>query len=211
MSSKIEEEEVGFREQFEDPLFPELALDFKWTVWEQWSESGGKSHYAGAMQKVACFHDMITFWQVWNNLPHADPKNFFAFPAEDMAFKVPFYRIGGSFKRINSIAVFKAGIKPEWEDKANQHGGEYSLKVQAGPEVIGDIWSEIVLSAVSGEFPSANRLTGVRIVDKNQIYKIEIWTDFKNGAWTDQQVKIEEIIGKRVDWSRKVEFWPHDQ
>ena len=68
-----------------------------------------------------------------------------------------------------------------------------------------------MLSAVSGEFPRANSLTGVRIVDKNQIYKIEIWTDFKNGPWPDQQEKIEEIIGKRVDWSRKVEFWPHDQ
>ena len=128
-----------------------------------------------------------------------------------MTFKAPFYHIASSFKRINSIAVFKTGIKPEWEDKANQHGGEYSLKVSAGPEAIGDIWAEIVLSAVSGEFPDAHTLTGVRIVDKNQVYKLELWTEFRNGPRPQQQAKIEDIIGKRVDWTRKVEFWKHDQ
>ena len=57
----------------------ELMLKYQWTIWEQYEvESGADADYEKSMRKVASFKNIISFWQIWNNLPHSNPsKNFF--------------------------------------------------------------------------------------------------------------------------------------
>ena len=69
-----------FDEQFEDPIAPELELGAQWTIWEHYESFGGKqpsSSFEENMQKIACFGSVISFWQVWQNLPISDVTKFF--------------------------------------------------------------------------------------------------------------------------------------
>lgn len=57
----------------------ELRLGSPWVLWEQWKldkKDGGD--YDKALKKVAAFHDVVTFWQVWNTLEHANLTKCFS-------------------------------------------------------------------------------------------------------------------------------------
>jgi hypothetical protein len=55
-------------------------LRYKWVIWENWQKqsTGEESkEYVSNMQPVAEFDNAISFWQVWNAVPHADPSHYF--------------------------------------------------------------------------------------------------------------------------------------
>ena len=69
-------------------------LKYQWTIWEQYEvQSGNDEDYKKSMRKVASFKDIISFWKIWNNLPHSDPHNFFM-TKKDGEQQVQFYKIG---------------------------------------------------------------------------------------------------------------------
>ena len=105
---------------------PELKLPFRWTLWEQYEIKDSKD-YRKTMTKVACFEDLLSFWKIWNNVPHRDPANFFAFTDEDGTTKNKFYPINDREVKINTLSLFITGIDPEWEDPINAKGGQFSL------------------------------------------------------------------------------------
>ncbi len=58
-------------------------LAHKWVIWEHWQNLGGRTvkgqtadDYKKDLKKVAEFDNLVTFWQLWHCLPHADPSNF---------------------------------------------------------------------------------------------------------------------------------------
>ena len=75
-------------EQSEEEIEMEklTRLDNKWVIWENWKSAKPKGHDKGDgkyllnMQSVAEFDNLISFWKVWNSLPHSDPGNFFVDP-----------------------------------------------------------------------------------------------------------------------------------
>ena len=67
------------KEKFDDVICDELKLK-EWAFFEHYediSEGVKSSQYLANLQKVAWFNDIISFWQVWNNLPINDLKNYF--------------------------------------------------------------------------------------------------------------------------------------
>ena len=62
-------------------------LEHKWVIWENWKSAkpkgGDKSEgkYLLNMQSIAEFDNLVSFWRVWNTLPHSDPGNFFTDPS----------------------------------------------------------------------------------------------------------------------------------
>ena len=75
-------------EKFSEVLSDELKVG-EWTLWEHYDEIKSEvdntqktskqdlSTYKSNSQKVAWFNDIISFWQVWQNLPFRDLKKFF--------------------------------------------------------------------------------------------------------------------------------------
>jgi hypothetical protein len=61
-------------------LAEELRLD-EWTLWEHYESMAPQkdkdAQYLQGFKKIAWFNDVISYWQVWNNLPVSDLKNFF--------------------------------------------------------------------------------------------------------------------------------------
>lgn len=163
-------------EVFEEPKIPELALNHKWTIWEL-LEAKGHGSYSAGMEKVAWFGDVVTFWQAWNTIPHSDPANFFAFQKEGKSY-TNYYEIKGSHEKVSTLAMFKTGIHPEWEDATNKNGGEYATKVGVDIEVTKQIWTTLVFDLVTSNFPATDRVCGIRIVDKGRNLKVELWVDY---------------------------------
>ena len=139
-------------EVFEDPPLPDLAFNHRWTVWEQYENKGMKD-YVDTMMKVAWFGDAITFWRVWNKIPHSDPKNFFSFYKDGKQY-VNYYEIKGDSQKVTCLSLFKTGVDPAWEDKVNKKGGEFATKVEADKEKVKKIWNLMVLDMVTDNFPS---------------------------------------------------------
>jgi len=154
-----------------------LAHD--WVMWEDVKSvtkkmvKGQKADaYLKELRKVAEFADLISFWQLWNNIPHNDPTNFFTVEDEStLKLKVSQYL----FKRFNSImpqsessdptrvvaiAIFQKGIEPLWEDPHNVNGGDiYVTRKNDLKEDSKKYWDKLVLLVIGGTFPYAENVT----------------------------------------------------
>ena len=83
------------------------------------------------------------------------------------------------------MSLFEANIEPQWEDPTNKYGGEFRVDFQAPIKKVQEIWEMLVFKAVTGEFPDADKIAGVRILDKSTnerpgSFRIEIWTKFSD-------------------------------
>ncbi|CAI2376962.1 unnamed protein product [Moneuplotes crassus] len=198
-------------ETFEKPLIPDLALNHNWTIWELLDTKGGGS-YSSGMEKVAWFGDIITFWKAWNQIPHSDPKNFFSFTREGKSY-ANYYEVKGSAMKISTLAMFKSGIHPAWEDATNKNGGEYAAKVDTNAEATCKVWSSLVFDLVTSNFPATDRVCGIRIVDKGRILKVELWVDYGLRKYCDaakaQEERMIEICREAGTSGIKFDFQAH--
>src|SRR5947208_2301977 len=69
-----------FEEKYEEPLTPELKFPHEWMFIEQYESFDGKKqdfdNYKANMQELACFNDIVSFWQCWNNVDLKDLKKY---------------------------------------------------------------------------------------------------------------------------------------
>lgn len=87
-------------------------------------------------------------------------------------------------RQIDAFSVFKKGIKPAWEDPANQNGSELSTKkIVISAETIDTWWENMVLGVIGETIEEDNEICGCRVADKSQVkaanprimYKMELW------------------------------------
>ena len=72
-------------EVFQEPLAPEFHLGRSWVLWEHYDPAPGASYkkkataasWAASAVKLAWFHDIVTFWQLWQGLPFSSLERFF--------------------------------------------------------------------------------------------------------------------------------------
>jgi translation initiation factor 4E len=78
-----------------------LSLEHEWVLWYDEGSPKGQSHadYENSMKRLGSFATIQDFWRYWNNIV-------------DIA-KFPDY---------SNLRMFKVGIKPMWEDRANIEG-----------------------------------------------------------------------------------------
>ena len=195
---------VKFEEQFEEAKYPELAFADNWTLYEQYDMAKG-SDYSDSTRKVACFNDLVSFWKVWNTIPHSDPLNFvqyFAGEGEDHEFKgktvAKHYIVKGAPKKISALSLFKTGIEPAWEDPVNAKGGEFSITTSCSKEDIKTVWDNLVLETISSDFPSSEKVCGLRLLDKHTNFRVEVWVSHNSdNGYTiipKQQERLRQIF-----------------
>lgn len=206
----IDASKVKFTEQFEELKFPELAFADNWTLWEQY-ETKDSANYQDTMEKVACFNDPISFWKVWNTVPHSNPLNFIHYFDEEGANRIvaKHYVVKGSEQKISSVSLFKTGIEPAWEDPVNLKGGEFSMKIKCDKEDIKPIWEGIILEVISGNFPHSDQVCGIRMLDKAQMFKVEIWVKYPSiddESFLSQNARLKELVETH---DAEISFYPH--
>ena len=175
-----------------------IPLKHTWALWEQLQQSGtpgqvdpapGASNpaqtasYTDLTAKVVTISDVQTFWRFFANLPQ---------PSQILGESKKIVRQdteNGPTNTLAALMLFKDGIRPEWEDPANNKGGHFQFNLQlertrnTKETMLGsgikegasnsswltqtdEYWNNIVLGLVGGTLDPEDFVTGVRLVDK---------------------------------------------
>mmetsp|Transcript_84769 Transcript_84769/g.245091 ORF Transcript_84769/g.245091 Transcript_84769/m.245091 type:complete len:252 (-) Transcript_84769:139-894(-) len=174
---------------------PELSAT--WVIWEQHKQSKDSSKdYAEAMKQIVSFSTAKEFWGCWSHLPQ---------PSELLEGKKFVRETRGSRDIVDSIAIFRKGIQPEWEDPQNANGGHFQLTLKPGKVtggLIDELWNNVVLGMVSDYIEPASMITGVRLVDKldakgnKAVLRIELWfNEMDDESKSGGQGKVYDLRG----------------
>lgn len=75
--------------------------------------------------------------------------------------------------------LFRKGVRPEWEDSQNKHGGKWAwtAREKKGP-ALNDQWLQVMLSAIGEtlEDEEDNEVMGVVVNIRKGFYRIGLWT-----------------------------------
>src|SRR5690606_22524427 len=75
--------------------------------------------------------------------------------------------------------LFKAGIRPEWEDVQNKHGGKWAYQFKDKHNTdIDALWLQTMLAAIGEtlENEGDNEVMGVVVNVRKAFYRIGVWT-----------------------------------
>jgi len=151
-----------------------------WTLWFTKPPSGkGESSWNDLLKEVVTFDSVEEFWGIYNNITKTS----------DLALKSDYH-------------LFKAGIRPEWEDIQNKHGGKWSYQFKDKRAVpIDERWLHVMLAAIGETLESENdkEITGVVVNVRKAFFRIGVWTKStgsgKNGGGGSKETLME--IGRK--------------
>ena len=88
--------------------------------------------------------------------------------------------------------LFKKGIKPMWEDKANANGGKWVLTMKNNPQLLDRCWNWLAMALVGEDLDEGDEICGAVVSLRSKVDRIQLWTRSKDD--------IEKIngIGKKM-------------
>ncbi|KAG9237440.1 translation initiation factor Eif4e [Amylocarpus encephaloides] len=131
-------------------------LMHKWTLWFTKPPSGKGDNWNDLLKEVITFNSVEEFWGVYNNIA----------PTGELALKSDYH-------------LFKEGVRPEWEDIQNKHGGKWSYQFREKKNVpIDELWLHIMLAAIGEtlEDETDGEVMGVVVNVRKGFYRIGVWT-----------------------------------
>jgi len=189
-------------EEIKELLTKELPLRYTWAIWEQIMQptDGKSSQYSDATHKVSTFNSVQKFWKLWNHMPQ---------PSKLLEQKRMVREQPDGLHVIDAIMIFRDGIRPEWEDKANAQGGhfQFQLKPAVGGGQLDEYWNNLILGMIGATIEPAGMITGARLVDKLSgpraagVVRLEVWfTNYDDTqAVTALRKNVEKCMATRLD------------
>lgn len=96
-------------------------------------------------------------------------------------------------ERNSNYHLFKAGIKPMWEDAANAGGGKWVLTMKNNPALLDRCWSWLAMALVGEELEEgADIICGAVVSLRSKVDRIQVWTRVKD------DVERLNAIGKKL-------------
>ncbi|KAF1949890.1 eukaryotic translation initiation factor 4E [Byssothecium circinans] len=154
-----------------------------WTLWFTKPPSGKGDNWAELLKEVISFDSVEEFWGIYNNIT----------PTSDLALKSDYH-------------LFKKGVRPEWEDSQNKHGGKWAFQFKDKKSInIDALWLHVMLAAIGEnlEDEDDNEVMGVVVNVRKGFYRIGLWTrtvgkaDQSKGRTPEQGKEALQKIGKR--------------
>jgi translation initiation factor 4E len=172
-----------------------------WTVWEH-HKGGASNNYGTNMKKLGDFSTVEGFWRFFNHVPW--PSQIFTTEEGSKRF---------NDREVEGISLFKRGIRPEWEDPRNMHGGEFFVRKQLNVSQLDQWWENLIMGTVGELIDPADVLCGVRIVDKSVkgkiLYRLEIWFSCSEKSDRDLVERIKDNTVTAMNTSVKLEYKDH--
>jgi len=145
----------------------QIKLNDKWVVY--FHSKNTTKLYNDNTLKLIEIDNIATFWGTFNNIPK--PTQMFYDGVNAKILK-------STGETPGAISFFRKNVFPAWEDKYNIDGFEWSIK-RFNDKNIDNMWINLLVSIIGGEFEHSEILNGVRIVDCSYeykiIYRIEFW------------------------------------
>jgi translation initiation factor 4E len=148
-------------------------LNDQWKFWLILVTRGdGPQQYV--IEEIVTVTTLDNFFQFYQTLPHPD-----------------------ELKTVNqkrpSLALFRQGIKPAWEDHRNAKGGAFAFRLPSAE--VNRVWEALLFHIVGGSFDEvvgpANKCLGIVVGPKWEDYGVEIW--------------MEKVVQKDNEFYRKIE------
>jgi hypothetical protein len=204
--------ESAITKTVKDTINPEMKKDIpynavkfgnSWTFWETYTSKTVEIDYNDSNKLIFKWDDLITFFQFWNKYPGKDIKNIL-FDGNNVKY---FF---SEKYRINSMNIFKEGIKPMWEDEQNKGGKYYQMDYQIKKEDMDDFsklardhWKKLALCTMGGTIPNADYINGIRFVDKTDfkrgriiMFRIEVWV--KKNMEENKLKELEKYLSENL-------------
>lgn len=131
-------------------------LMHKWTLWFTKPASGKGDNWNDLLKEVITFNSVEEFWGIYNNIA----------PVSELALKSDYH-------------LFKAGVRPEWEDSQNKHGGKWSYSFREKRSIdIDDLWLHTLLAAIGETLESEEdgEVMGVVVNVRKAFFRVGVWT-----------------------------------
>ncbi|RYP41373.1 hypothetical protein DL768_010506 [Monosporascus sp. mg162] len=131
-------------------------LQNKWTLWFTKPSSGKGDNWNDLLKEIITFNSVEEFWGIYNNIA----------PVSELAMKSDYH-------------LFKEGVRPEWEDPQNKHGGKWSYSFKEKRSIdINDLWLHTMLAAIGEtlEDEDDGEVMGVVVNVRKGFYRIGVWT-----------------------------------
>ncbi|RKU48340.1 eukaryotic translation initiation factor 4E [Coniochaeta pulveracea] len=128
----------------------------RWTLWFTKPASGKGDNWNDLLKEVITFESVEEFWGVYNNIA----------PVSSLALKSDYH-------------LFKEGVRPEWEDPQNKHGGKWSYSFKDKRSVdIDELWLHTMLAAIGEtlEDEEDGEVMGVVVNVRKAFFRIGVWT-----------------------------------
>ena len=176
-----------------------------WTLWEKpvSNHSNDHDHYQSATRCLSRITNIEEFWKYWLCVPQ--PSELF----EGKHFVRESDTTVGALVQIDTLMLFREGVRPEWEDPANSTGGhlQYMFKTTGiNPALLDEYWNNIAMGLLGGMIEPCDMVTGIRLLDKSTVgrnngVRIEVWfRDFHETEKINQlRQSLENCMCKRAD------------
>ncbi|XP_058832346.1 eukaryotic translation initiation factor 4E-like isoform X1 [Topomyia yanbarensis] len=158
-------------------------LQFTWTLW--YLEPDRSKSWEDTLNEVTSFSTVEDFWSLYNHIK--SPSDV---------------KVGSDY------CLFKAGIRPMWEDEANKRGGRWMVNVPRGQrQDLDKYWLDTILCLIGEAFESADEICGAVVNVRPKIDKIAIWTaNFQN---RDAILSIGRIYKDRLGLKSQLTYHLH--
>eukprot|EP01105_Mastigella_eilhardi_P011208 TRINITY_DN2593_c0_g1_i2.p1 TRINITY_DN2593_c0_g1~~TRINITY_DN2593_c0_g1_i2.p1 ORF type:complete len:238 (+),score=62.79 TRINITY_DN2593_c0_g1_i2:119-832(+) len=130
--------------------------------WVMWYDNSSKSRLSAAdWDKSLCsifeFRFVEDFWGMYNNLAQLSEVS-----------------LGSNY------SMFKAGIRPSWEDVSNKDGGKWTITFTKGspPHLpLDTMWLNLLLACIGEQFEAySDQINGCVVSVRKQFEHISLWT-----------------------------------
>ncbi|KAG0246206.1 eukaryotic initiation factor 4E [Mortierella sp. GBAus27b] len=162
------------------------------TPWTLWFDNPGKKTNANTwemtLKELITFDTVEDFWGVYNNI-----------------MKTCDLQISSNYH------LFKQGIKPMWEDSANNHGGKWSIQLPRNKTMgdIDNIWLYTMLACIGGAFEQENEVCGAVVSVRKAFFRIALWTRSSDNR--DLAMSIGRTLKNQTGIDGQFEFQPHHE
>ncbi|ORY06598.1 eukaryotic translation initiation factor 4E [Basidiobolus meristosporus CBS 931.73] len=162
LSDSLQKQSAAQEEQemvtvFTDPVNFNVKhpLNNAWTLW--YDNPGKKTNHSSWSQnlkEVVTFSTVEDFWGTYNNV-----------------VRVSDLTSGSNYH------LFKEGIRPMWEDAANEQGGKWVIQFpKKTGEEINNLWLYTILCCIGETFSYENEVTGAVASARKSFYRLSLWT-----------------------------------
>lgn len=137
-------------------------LECEW-VWYAHHPSASNT-YSHAYIEIGRFKTVAMFWQYYNACPSAT--------------NIHDGTIVLNGQPVIAYSLFRAGVRPEWEDVVNHKGSEWGCRELLDRSAFQAFWDIYILAAIGEQIPHC---VGVRAINKcnrsRSMHKLEVWLD----------------------------------
>jgi translation initiation factor 4E len=93
--------------------------------------------------------------------------------------------------------LFKKGIRPEWEDPENKHGGKWVITMPIEDDLEEDCeraWLQLILHVISGQFTKEQRavINGIVFSIRDKHFRLSVWVS------VSKEIALLQGIGYRL-------------